>query len=735
MSRHGLADSPSSTPGPASRDWVPVSGARLLAVAVGTLLVGSYLSIFYHIVDVVGGVRWLALGVGGALLLATLVARVATARTGVLLGVVLVVAGVVAYLAAVPDVYDGLFTVDFAVQWLGYLTGVSVLQFQRVDVWAVVLAPGVAFLSWVLLLRRRYDGSALVGGLMLGFFALTGDAGPTVTLLGMTSLLGLLGVGSVERSTGTWREVTRLGFLVAVAVLVARWFRVVPEARASAGSGGSGGAVRGDLASATERANIYESITLSAKVLFAIEADAADYWQVAAYDRYTGSDWIRTGGTRPYDGRLDAPPGETTRNEQTVSVERGVQTLPAAWKPVAVEGVDPARVRVTDLGGLSPFDSFDSTDRYRVRSEVVDASPGRLREAGSGYPQSVRERYLQLPESTPRRVRRLAERVGGDAGSPYDAAVAVRRWLLSNKSYDLTVDRPPGDVVDAFLFSMERGYCVYFASAMVVMLRSLGVPARFVLGYSTGQPVGDGQWVVRGLDSHAWVQVYVPDVGWIRFDPTPGGPRRSVRNRTLNRARAENATGVDTNESRSVDVTPTDSAAASGGNGSTPTDVGPNASVGAQQPAAVGGSLSAERGSGGSTTTPAGPVDAWLADRDRLDALVGAASVALGLHWVGAFERGYRAVRVRWQRPTDSPRRDVERAYERLELLLAGRFRPRRPEETRRQYVERASDVVDDERVRRVLDLYERTSYAGRVSRAEADEAIRTVDSLVGAGR
>lgn len=72
---------------------------------------------------------------------------------------------------------------------------------------------------------------------------------------------------------------------------------------------------------------------------------------------------------------------------------------------------------------------------------------------------------------------------------------------------------------------MDAGYCTYYATTMVTMLRSQGVPARFVVGYTTGEQVGDDRYRVRGLNSHAWVQVYFPDVGWVRFDPTPAGPR------------------------------------------------------------------------------------------------------------------------------------------------------------------------------------------------------------------
>jgi hypothetical protein len=115
---------------------------------------------------------------------------------------------------------------------------------------------------------------------------------------------------------------------------------------------------------------------------------------------------------------------------------------------------------------------------------------------------------------------------------------------------------------------------------------------------------------------------------------------------------------------------------------------------------------------------------------DRLTFVTAVAGIALGAHRSGLLGRGYRYARIRWQRPTDSPDRDVERAFERLEAHLARRHRPREPDETARQYVEALAPDVDPT-AREVLRRYERARYGGTVTRAEADEAIRLVDVLV----
>ena len=161
---------------------------------------------------------------------------------------------------------------------------------------------------------------------------------------------------------------------------------------------------------------------------------------------------------------------------------------------------------------------------YRLTSRISLASPDKLRAAGTGYPTWTLIRYTQLPDEFPQRVRDLAARITAPAVSPYGKAKAIESHLRA-MTYDLEIDPPPfgADGVEHFLFTMERGYSEYFASAMAVMLRSVGVPARMVTGYSVGDKVPDKDlYVVRDNHSHGWVEVFFPNYGWITFEPTPG---------------------------------------------------------------------------------------------------------------------------------------------------------------------------------------------------------------------
>ena len=177
------------------------------------------------------------------------------------------------------------------------------------------------------------------------------------------------------------------------------------------------------------------------------------------------------------------------------------------------------------LSVTSPSGKFKIGEPYEVTSAISSAGPEELRGASSKYPAWVQERYLQLPPDLPQRVNDLAARVVGGVHTPYDKASAVEDYLRSNYPYNLRVDPPPfnADGVDHFLFTLREGYSEYFGSTMAVMLRTVGVPARLAVGYTTGDEIGEeGLFSVTDSHSHAWVEVYFPDFGWIPFEPTPG---------------------------------------------------------------------------------------------------------------------------------------------------------------------------------------------------------------------
>jgi hypothetical protein len=155
---------------------------------------------------------------------------------------------------------------------------------------------------------------------------------------------------------------------------------------------------------------------------------------------------------------------------------------------------------------------------YEGRSFVPDVPPARLRQAGTAYPEADVRGALQLPPLDAR-IAELAREVTRDAPTPYDQAAAIELYLKNSFGYTLELN---GQTLEYFLFTRRAGHCEYFASAMTVMLRALGVPSRVVNGFLPGEYNDVGEdWIVRASDAHSWVEVYFPGYGWLTFDPTP----------------------------------------------------------------------------------------------------------------------------------------------------------------------------------------------------------------------
>ncbi len=140
------------------------------------------------------------------------------------------------------------------------------------------------------------------------------------------------------------------------------------------------------------------------------------------------------------------------------------------------------------------------------------------------YAGEVYSKYLQLPDTLPKKVKDLASEITSKYTVNYDKARAIEQYLSSNYPYTLnTKSTPKGrDFVDYFLFDLKQGYCTYYASAMAIMLRSVGIPARYVEGYILPpSPESETTYLVTNQQAHAWVEVYFEGFGWLPFEPLP----------------------------------------------------------------------------------------------------------------------------------------------------------------------------------------------------------------------
>jgi transglutaminase-like putative cysteine protease len=183
------------------------------------------------------------------------------------------------------------------------------------------------------------------------------------------------------------------------------------------------------------------------------------------------------------------------------------------------------RSLAADSGGaVYDFDSQRALSRYDAESDIAAAAPVELRTAGRNYPAQIQAEYLRLPNLDPR-IPSLAAQIASSASNDFDRAAAIEKHLRTHFSYTLQLPRTRvNDPIANFLFERKQGHCEYFASAMAVMLRTLGIPSRVVNGFRSDE-FNDltSNYVVRAKDAHSWVEAYFPGYGWQTFDPTPAG--------------------------------------------------------------------------------------------------------------------------------------------------------------------------------------------------------------------
>jgi hypothetical protein len=208
------------------------------------------------------------------------------------------------------------------------------------------------------------------------------------------------------------------------------------------------------------------------------------------------------------------------RQNQGMQIDYTVQAnQPIAW---TVNGFAP---NYDDLVGANAQQIVQVGQSYVTTALRYRYDEQSLQQTGTDYPDWVKERYLQLPAALPDRIRQLTLQITDGYTNPYDKAKRIEDYLRSDTfkyTTDVTFVPPDRDFVDYFLFTSHEGYCTYFSTAMSVMLRSIGIPTREIEGFIGGEPNGDGTFIVRGKEAHAWPQVYFPGYGWVNFEPTPG---------------------------------------------------------------------------------------------------------------------------------------------------------------------------------------------------------------------
>ncbi len=276
-------------------------------------------------------------------------------------------------------------------------------------------------------------------------------------------------------------------------------------------------------------------------LIFEATVDRKQYWKVETKDTYTSKGWEQSG--------VDSLPREIALGEEVLSEGTAVQDLRSAQLSLAEEfpfiihpygllSVDSAHEatiyydRFMDKYKTEKNGKKFPLNAYHMTFNEASFSLKQLRETALDELVVNREleKYLQLPDTLPERVSALAQSITESSESVYEKAKAIERYFSQDgflyERTDVAIPTEGEDYVDQFLFDTKKGYCDNFSSSMVVMLRTLGIPARWVKGFAPGELThsseGEQVYRVSNNEAHSWVEAYMPEMGWVPFEPTIG---------------------------------------------------------------------------------------------------------------------------------------------------------------------------------------------------------------------
>ena len=259
------------------------------------------------------------------------------------------------------------------------------------------------------------------------------------------------------------------------------------------------------------------------------------YWRGYSYDYFAFDQWYTTGSSlvdySPAD-TLSIPLSLEAPDPSRFIFQTGETTFSLVYAPSQPVWLSRrGSTRNLTAGSRQEIISWYASpallggEVYQVDAVLSNPNTKQLREAGQLYPQWVVDKYLQIPEDFSPRIIELTGDLTLEFDNPYDKALAITRYLRDNIEYVDSLPQVPRkrDPLEWMLFENKQAYCVYYASAEVLMLRSLGIPARLAVGFAEGERDGTN-YTVRKLDAHAWPEVYFPGIGWVEFEPTGSQP-------------------------------------------------------------------------------------------------------------------------------------------------------------------------------------------------------------------
>ncbi|AQQ62817.1 MULTISPECIES: transglutaminase TgpA family protein [Bacillus] len=282
-------------------------------------------------------------------------------------------------------------------------------------------------------------------------------------------------------------------------------------------------------------------------IVFTARTQNKHYWRVETKDFYTGKGWGISENPKKisFKNKNDVVSWyeqntKTETTEATITMQKSYPHLTYPAGLVSVEAssdvsysVDPFSEKIYTMNE----DSSTTLHSYKVTYEIPEFSIENLKAVKTNEGQETNPyfmtKYTQLPESLPQRVKDLAVNLTNDKDNRYDKVLAIENYFTDNSfTYESTNVLFPAksqDYVDQFLFDTKSGYCNNFSTSMIVLLRSAGIPARWVKGYTEGtldntlaSAEGADVYTITNDNAHSWVEVYFPGYGWIPFEPTKG---------------------------------------------------------------------------------------------------------------------------------------------------------------------------------------------------------------------
>lgn len=284
--------------------------------------------------------------------------------------------------------------------------------------------------------------------------------------------------------------------------------------------------------------------------VFQALVEEEQYWRIETKDVYTGKGWVNSSEPsyrkqnpknitlETFDDRVETK-DMMARIDFTGNVEIPKLVYPYGIETVSSSSTLPTTFLLNEHSQeiATKFNDEDiSLKGYQITFQSPSFEIKSLKNAGTADPANIKDQYTQLPERLPERVGKLARQITAEEGNRYDKARAVETYFGQNgytySTTDVPVPAEDQDYVDQFLFESKVGYCDNYSTSMVVLLRTLDIPARWVKGFASGEKIktdvaaverdGLNAYEITNANAHSWVEVYFPGSGWVPFEPTQG---------------------------------------------------------------------------------------------------------------------------------------------------------------------------------------------------------------------